>query len=52
MITTKNIKITLDLPVGDEEIIAALKARKIEPLRWAVTSVDGNVLTINVSYEK
>ena len=52
MITTENIKITTDLPTDNETIVFELNKRGIEPLRWAVTAVSGNDLTINVSYEK
>lgn len=52
MITTENIKIKINLPTDDVLIEKELKSRSIEPLRWAITAVDGEILTINVSYEK
>ena len=52
MITTENIKLKINLPADDVLIEKELKERGIEPLRWAITAVVGEVLTINVSYEK
>lgn len=51
MITTKNIKIKLPLPTDTEHIEKALQELGIEPLRWAITAVDGEMLNISVSYE-
>lgn len=52
MITTENIELDINLPTDNEQIEKELKTRGITPLRWAITAVCGNILTINVSYEK
>lgn len=52
MITTESIKINLEFPINTESIETSLKDTGIIPLRWAITEIDGNCFTINVSYEK
>lgn len=52
MIVSENIEITAKLPVDNLFIEQELKARGIDPLRWAVIAVDNNILIICVSYEK
>lgn len=52
MIVSENIVISVELPTDDNVIEKELLAHGIDPLRWAVVAVDGNNLTISVSYDK
>lgn len=52
MITTETVKLNLPLPTDDEAIEKELKELGIDPLRWAIVKVDGQELTLTVSFEK
>lgn len=47
-IVSKLVEIEADLPVNNEFIEAKLQEMGITPLRWAITSVKGNILTISL----
>lgn len=51
MIISENIKVKIELPITAEKIEKAFRQKGIEPLRWAIVRVDGEVFTISVSYE-
>lgn len=48
---SKLVKIEADLPTCTEFIEAELAKMGIEPLRWAITKIEGNVLTISLACE-
>ena len=50
-ITSKLLKIETDLPVDNISIEQKLKEMGIEPLRWAIVKVEGNMLTISLACE-
>lgn len=50
-ILTKNIELEVDLPITTLDIDKALAEKSIKPLRYAIVKVEGNILTINVTYE-
>lgn len=51
MIVSKTITLEAELPVDNVYIENELIDSGIEPLRWAVVAVEGNVLTVSVSYQ-
>ena len=50
-IISKLVKIETDLPTSTEFIEAELKKMGINPLRWAIVGVEGNILTISLACE-
>lgn len=50
-ITSKLIEIEADLPVDNDFIEKKLEEMGIEPLRWAIVNVHGNILTISLACE-
>lgn len=50
-ITSKLIKIEAELPVDNNFIEEKLAEMGIYPLRWAIVSVQGNILTISLACE-
>lgn len=50
-IKSKLIKIEADLPVDNDFIEKKLAEMGIEPLRWAIVGVRGNILTISLACE-
>lgn len=50
-ITSKLIKIETGFPVDNDFIEKKLKAMGINPLRWAIVKVEGNILTISLACE-
>lgn len=52
MIISENIKLILKKPFDNEDIETALLKRGIEPLRWAIVSVDDESITVSISYVK
>lgn len=50
-IISKLIEIQAELPIDNDFVEAKLREMGINPLRWAVTGVKNNVLTISVACE-
>lgn len=50
-ITSKLVEIEAQLPIDNEFIETKLKAMGINPLRWAIVKVEGNILTISLACE-
>lgn len=50
-ITSKLIEIEAKLPVDNDFVENKLKKMGIEPLRWAIVKVQGDILTISLAYE-
>lgn len=50
-IISKLVEIKAELPVDNVYIEHKLKEMGIEPLRWAIVSVNGNILTISLACE-
>lgn len=50
-ITSKLVEIEANLPVENSFIEKKLAEMGIEPLRWAIVKVSGNILTINLACE-
>jgi hypothetical protein len=50
-IISKLVEIEASLPVDNNFIEAKLKEMGIEPLRWAIVKINGNILTINIAGE-
>ena len=48
-IISKLIKIEAKLPIDNDFIEAKLREMGIEPLRWAIVKVEGNILTISLA---
>lgn len=48
-ITSKLVEIEADLPVDNDFVEKKLKEMGIEPLRWAIVKVSGNILTISLA---
>lgn len=49
-ITSKLIKIEANLPVNNEFIEQKLGEMGIDPLRWAIVKVEGEILTVSVAF--
>jgi len=52
MIISDNIKINKVENLSTEYIENELKKVGIEPIRWAITKVEENTITITLSYER
>lgn len=50
-ITSKLVEIETELPVDNDFIETKLIGMGIEPLRWAIVDVNGNILTISLACE-
>lgn len=50
-IISKTVEMTAKLPIDNEFIEEKLSKMGIKPLRWAITKVKGNVLTISLACE-
>ena len=50
-ITSKLIEIEANLPIDNEFIEIKLQEMGIEPLRWAIVKVEGNILSISLACE-
>ena len=50
-IISKLVKIEADLPTSTEFIETELAKMGLEPLRWAIVAVEGNILTISLACE-
>jgi len=50
-ITSKLVEIEANLPVDNDFIEKKLAEMGIEPLRWAVVKVNGNILTVSLACE-
>jgi hypothetical protein len=50
-IISKLVEIETTLPVDNDFIEQKLKKIGIEPLRWAIVSVNSNILTISLACE-
>lgn len=50
-IVSKLVEIEAELPVDNLFIEQKLRDMRIEPLRWAIVSVSGNILTISLACE-
>jgi len=50
-IISKLIEIEANLPTDNDFIESKLREMGIEPLRWAIVKVEGNILTVSVACE-
>lgn len=50
-IVSKSVQIKTELPLDNELIEAKLAEMNIYLLRWAITEVKGNILTISLACE-
>lgn len=50
-IVTKNIEIEMDLPPETDKIYLKLAQSGIDPLRFSIVKVVGNIVTINVTFQ-
>lgn len=50
-IISKSIEIKAKLPVDNDFIEARLAEMGIKPVRWAITKVEGEILTISLACE-
>lgn len=48
-IISKSVEINAKPPVDNDFIEAKLAEMGIEPLRWAITQVEGDILTISLA---
>lgn len=48
-VISKLVEIEANLPVDNDFIENKLKEMGIEPLRWAIVGVNGNILTISLA---
>lgn len=48
-IISKLVEIEAPLPVDNEFIEKKLKEMGVNPLRWAIVKVEGNILTISLA---
>jgi len=51
-IISKLVEIEAKLPVDNEFVEAKLAEMNIYPLRWAIVSIKGKILTISLACEK
>ena len=49
-IISKLVEIKITLPIDNDFIEAKLAEMGINPLRWAIVKVNGNKLTLSISY--
>lgn len=52
MIVSENIKLYINSPLETSFIEKALNERGINPLRWAIVSVEADCVNVSVSYVK
>lgn len=50
-ITSKLVSIEANLPVDNVSIEQKLRDTGIDPLRWAIVKIEGNILTVSVACE-
>lgn len=50
-IVSRLIEIEAEMPVDNNFIEAELKKMGIEPLRWAIVGINGNILTVSLACE-
>lgn len=50
-IQTKTVEIKFEKPLSLDFVKNELEKIKIDPIRWAITSIKDNIATISISYK-